>query len=47
MGNQLLHTPDGVRDLYGPECARKLSVQEKIQQVFRLYGYQNFDKEVF
>ncbi len=47
MGNQLLHTPDGVRDLYGPECARKLSVQEKIQQVFRLYGYQNIETPVF
>lgn len=47
MNNQLLHTPDGVRDIYGEECARKLAVQEQIQNVFHLYGYQNIETPAF
>ncbi|WP_432630617.1 ATP phosphoribosyltransferase regulatory subunit [Brotaphodocola sp.] len=47
MNNQLLHTPDGVRDIYGDECARKLAVQEQIQNVFHLYGYQNIETPAF
>lgn len=43
----LLHTPDGVRDIYGKECAKKLSVQEGINQVFHLYGYQNIETPTF
>ena len=47
MNNQLLHTPDGVRDIYAEECAKKLAVQEKIQKVFFLYGYQNIETPTF
>ena len=47
MNNQLLHTPDGVRDIYGDECARKLGVQEQIKNVFHLYGYQNIETPAF
>lgn len=47
MKNQLLHTPEGVRDIYAEECARKLAVQEKIQKVFHLYGYQNIETPTF
>lgn len=47
MGNQLLHTPEGVRDIYGEECARKLAVQEQIQKVFHLYGYRDIETPVF
>lgn len=47
MNNQLLHTPDGVRDIYGDECARKLAVQEQIKNVFHLYGYQNIETPAF
>lgn len=43
----LLHTPDGVRDIYGKECAKKLSVQEGINHVFHLYGYQNIETPTF
>ena len=25
---QLLHTPEGVRDIYHEECAKKLALQE-------------------
>ncbi|MBS6646987.1 MAG: ATP phosphoribosyltransferase regulatory subunit [Clostridiaceae bacterium] len=47
MNNQLLHTPDGVRDIYAEECAKKMAIQEKIQKVFHLYGYQNIETPTF
>lgn len=47
MNNQLLHTPEGVRDIYAEECARKMAVQDKIQKVFHLYGYQNIETPTF
>ena len=47
MNNQLLHTPEGVRDIYAEECARKLAVEQKIQHVFSLYGYQSIETPVF
>ncbi len=47
MDRQLLHTPEGVRDIYGEECARKLAIQRKLQNVFRLYGYQDIETPVF
>ena len=45
MNNQLLHTPEGVRDIYAEEYARKLAVEQKIQHVFSLYGYQSIESE--
>lgn len=47
MNNQLLHTPEGVRDIYAEECARKLTVQDQIQKVFHLYGYQDIETPTF
>ncbi len=40
MKDKLLHTPEGVRDIYDAECARKMILQEKLQKVIRQYGYQ-------
>lgn len=47
MKNQLLHTPDGVRDIYAGECARKLALQNEIQKIFHLYGYQDIETPTF
>lgn len=47
MKKQLLHTPEGVRDIYGEECARKMAVQEQIRNVFYLYGYQTIETPTF
>lgn len=44
---QLLHTPEGVRDIYNKECAKKMAVQEKIHKVFHLYGYQDIQTPTF
>ena len=38
MKNKLLHTPDGVRDLYNEEYKKKLDIQNKLHQVFEKYG---------
>lgn len=38
MNNKLLHTPDGVRDLYNEEYKKKLSLQDKLHQVFENHG---------
>ena len=38
MKNKLLHTPDGVRDLYNEDYKKKLNIQEKLHHVFEEYG---------
>ena len=30
MERKLLHTPEGVRDIYNGECTQKLYIQDKI-----------------
>lgn len=40
MSNRLLHTPDGVRDLYGVEYNKKLLLEENIRKVFTDNGYE-------
>ncbi len=47
MSRQLLHTPQGVRDIYSEECARKMAVQSELLRVFHLYGYQNIETPTF
>ncbi|MFR5602189.1 MAG: ATP phosphoribosyltransferase regulatory subunit [Lachnospiraceae bacterium] len=47
MENQLLHTPEGVRDIYDEECARKRSVQQQIGDTFYLYGYESIETPTF
>ena len=38
--NRLIHTPEGVKDSYNGECRKKLAVQDKILDIFYLYGYE-------
>lgn len=47
MNRQLLHTPEGVRDIYGKEYARKLETEEHIRRQFNLYGYQDIQTPTF
>ena len=47
MNKQLLHTPEGVRDIYGKEYARKLETEEHIRRQFNLYGYQDIQTPTF
>ena len=45
--NRLIHTPEGVRDIYGEECRRKLAVQEKILHTLYLYGCEHIQTPSF
>lgn len=47
MERKLLHTPEGVRDLYGAECENKLLLQNRMHQVLKLYGYQDIQTPSF
>lgn len=47
MNKQLLHTPEGVRDIYGSEYAQKLTVEELIHKQLNLYGYQDIQTPTF
>lgn len=47
MSKELLHTPDGVRDIYNLECAKKDAVEKKISKVIKRYGYRNIQTPTF
>ena len=38
--DSLLHTPEGVRDIYNDECERKLYLEKKLFSVLESYGYE-------
>lgn len=45
--NRLIHTPEGVKDSYNGECRKKLAVQDKILDIFYLYGYEHIQTPSF
>ncbi len=47
MENRLLHTPEGVRDIYNQECERKQVIQNKLFEVLKQYGYQAIETPTF
>ena len=47
MSKELLHTPDGVRDIYNLECAKKDAVERRISEVMKRYGYRNIQTPTF
>lgn len=47
MSKKLLHTPEGVRDIYGQEYEKKLCVENKIHQVIKSYGYEDIQTPTF
>ncbi len=44
---ELLHTPGGVRDIYGAECARKKEIEQKVHDVIRSYGFRDIQTPTF
>lgn len=44
---RIFHTPEGVRDIYNGECSQKRSLQDKIHQVFRQYGFEDIETPTF
>ena len=47
MKEKLLHTPEGVRDIYNSECKRKSAVEKRIHPILELYGYQDIETPTF
>lgn len=47
MNEKLLHTPEGVRDIYDLECQRKLKVIDQIHHAMSLYSYHDIDTPTF
>ncbi len=47
MTKVLLHTPDGVRDIYGRECSDRILVKEKIHDKMKLFGYEDMETPTF
>lgn len=45
--NRMIHTPEGVRDIYTGECGRRLAVQERILKVLYSYGYEQIQTPSF
>ena len=44
---RLLHTPEGVRDIYGKEYQTKLKIQELFHEKFSLFGYEDIQTPSF
>ena len=44
---KLLHTPEGVRDIYNIECGKKLSLESRLHKVLELYGYHDIQTPTF
>lgn len=47
MIKELVHTPDGVRDIYGEEEQRKLYLEDCIKKVIYSYGYEDIQTPSF
>ncbi len=47
MSKKLLHTPEGVRDIYGTEYARKQQVEQKLREAIHRYGFKDIQTPAF
>ncbi len=47
MKKKLLHTPEGVRDIYNEEYEKKLILQDSLNQMLRQYGYHPIQTPTF
>ncbi len=47
MKDKLLHTPEGVRDIYNTECATKLMLQQQLHHVLEHHGFRDIQTPSF
>lgn len=47
MNRNLLHTPEGVRDIYGKEYAKKLVVEDSLRSKLVSFGYEDIQTPTF
>ncbi len=44
---RVLHTPEGVRDIYNLECGKKIALEANLKKVFHSYGYHDIQTPSF
>lgn len=44
---RVLHTPEGVRDIYNIECGKKITLEEHLKKIFHSYGYHDIQPPTF
>ena len=44
---KLLHTPEGVRDIYNVECGKKLALENRLKKTLHLFGYDDIQTPTF
>ena len=47
MQKKLIHTPEGVRDIYGAELRKKLTIEDRIRTVISSFGYEDIETPSF
>ncbi len=47
MNKVQLHTPEGVRDIYGLECSDRILIRDQIHQKMKSFGYEDIDTPTF
>ena len=47
MDKVLLHTPEGVRDIYASEMEKKVTITDNIHKVFRRNGFRDIQTPMF
>lgn len=47
MKRELLHTPEGVRDIYNEECEKKLVLEKNMMSMLKTYGYHPIQTPTF
>ena len=47
LGKRLVHTPEGVRDIYGAEYANKRNIEALFSQKLHSFGYQDIQTPTF
>lgn len=45
--DKLLHTPEGVRDIYNSECEKKMQLEAKLRERMHLYGFHDIQTPMF
>lgn len=44
---RVIHTPEGVRDIYNGECEQKRKLEKRLHKVMRSYGYKDIETPTF
>lgn len=45
--DRLLHTPEGVRDIYDNECKKRIKILDKMHHILSLYSYNDIETPTF